>query len=196
DGSVTIKVTDPYTSKRNIVTPGGIGGMDALITGNPVAGSYLVQNITVQSSGYGMHDINPLFFQDEDGKSMVGIPVFGGVGRDTGYYLNTKSFLSNDKYLFDGHYYQDFSYVIKASYTLDKYIDILKSIAHPIGNVVYGDVRILESGQLYNDAIYTGIKFQSKSEIVTFDDGDGESYIMQITHIDDNKYIATMNYTR
>lgn len=174
DGSVTVSVVDPYTSSRSIPTPGGIGGMDAVITGNPVMGSHLVDGVTIQSAGYGMQNFNQLFFEADDGKTLVGTPVLGGVGKDTGYYLNTKSFLSDDKYLFDGHYYQDFSYVIRASYTLDKYIDILKSLVHPAGNAVYGDVRILESNQLYNDAIYTGIKFQAQAEIITFTDVDEE----------------------
>lgn len=158
---VTFLPIDPYTSTSSIKdNEGNFVGQNALIIGNPSIGIATPSNTNIISSGY--HNLNNdqvVFVSDDDPNiQMIGRPIRGAMGHDGGYYQDTKSFLSDDKYLFDGHYYQDFSYVIKAASTLDKYIDILKLISHPAGNAVYGDVRITEINQLYNDAILGIIK--------------------------------------
>lgn len=156
--NVYFKVTDPYTSTLGIKDENGdIVGKNAIIVGVPSIGSRIAKEVTVISSGYNNMIYNNLTFTSESNtnSTITGTPIVGGLGFDEGYYENTKSFLSDDKYLFDGHYYQDFSYVIKSSRTLDKYIDILKMLVHPAGNIVYGDIRIFKSNKLYNDAIIT-----------------------------------------
>lgn len=159
--NVHIRPIDPYTSTNGILDANGVQvGTNGLIVGIPIVGDNIVRSVKIHSSGYNNIDISPMIFTSDANNELTlsGFPVVGGVGWDEGYYDNTKSFLSDDKYLFDGHYYQDFSYVIRAARTLDKYIDILKKIAHPAGNAVYGDVRITAQNQLYNRAVFAQVK--------------------------------------
>jgi len=64
-----------------------------------------------------------------------------------GYYKNNNGKLSSNKKIQDGHYYQDYSYVLKAEISLDMYKDILKKIIHPAGLKVFGAVSIMKEIQ-------------------------------------------------
>lgn len=135
---------DPYTSLSGIKdSEGNYVGRNGLIVGSPINGENLIKSVDVLSSGYNNIDNQYMSFASDDKNiTMSGRVNVGGVGFDRGYYSDSKSFLSDDKYLFDGHYYQDFSYVIRASRTLDKYVDILKQLVHSAGNAVYGDIFV------------------------------------------------------
>ena len=61
-----------------------------------------------------------------------------------GYFFNDDSFLSSSKKLQDSDYYQDFSYVIKASHDVEKYRDVVMRLLHPAGMKMIGEVNILE----------------------------------------------------
>jgi hypothetical protein len=62
-----------------------------------------------------------------------------GVGRDVGYWTTTRGFLNSDKYIQDSYFYQDYSYQIKTSLTLDKYKNILYNAFHPSGSELFGE---------------------------------------------------------
>jgi hypothetical protein len=61
-----------------------------------------------------------------------------GVGRGRGYWSTTRSFLSNDKYLQDSYYYQDYSYEIQVAQTLNKYKKIINETFHTAGSELFG----------------------------------------------------------
>lgn len=153
DGDVTITVTDPYTSTSGILDGNGVQvGTNAIITGVPSFGDNVAQGVRIENSGFNIRGGNEMRFEyvNDPNQFIVATPIYGGMGNGEGYFDNTRSFLSDDKYLFDGHYYQDFSYVIRSSKMLDKYLEILKRIAHPAGNAVYGDIRIRTESELIN----------------------------------------------
>jgi hypothetical protein len=56
-----------------------------------------------------------------------------------GRYVDTKGFLSWNNKLQDNYYYQEFSYVLRLTETVDKYKDIVKSLLHPAGTIMFGD---------------------------------------------------------
>ena len=62
-----------------------------------------------------------------------------------GRYIDTKGFLSWNNRLQDNNYYQEFSYVLRLTETLDKYKDIVKSLLHPAGTKMFGDYIITSS---------------------------------------------------
>lgn len=171
--NVLFQPIDPYTSTSAIKDSNNeFVGTNGLVVGIPIVGDNIVRTVKVHSSGYNNIESPVLSFTADANSdlTLTGLPIVGGVGWDEGYYDNTKSFLSDDKYLFDGHYYQDFSYVIRAARTLDKYIEILKKIAHPAGNAVYGDVKIVAGNRLYNKAVYAHVK-SIVVATTAFDDG-------------------------
>jgi hypothetical protein len=62
-----------------------------------------------------------------------GITIFPG------RYIDTKGFLSWNNKLQDNYYYQEFSYVIKVSEQLAKYREIVRSLVHPAGAIMFGE---------------------------------------------------------
>lgn len=161
ENNVLFYPVDPYTSNSGILDANGdFVGQNGLIVGVPQVGTSLVRNAKVIDSGFdnGRYELNQYINADDSLLSLSARPIMGAIGYSTGYYENTKSFLSDDKYLFDGHYYQDFSYVIASSMALDKYIDVLKNLVHPTGNAIYGDIKIKLYNRLEHHPIVTRIK--------------------------------------
>jgi hypothetical protein len=57
--------------------------------------------------------------------------------------------LNSDKYIHDSYYYQDYSYEIRVSQTLNKYRDILYNTFHTAGAELFGKYLLItkESSQ-------------------------------------------------
>lgn len=60
----------------------------------------------------------------------------------TGYYLNEDGQLSTGKYIHDGEYYQQFSYVIITDLSKVEYEDSVKRLIHPLGFKGFSQLRI------------------------------------------------------
>lgn len=102
-----------------------------------------------------------------------------------GYFFNDDGFLSSSKRLQDSDYYQDFSYVIKASYDVDKYRDVVMRLLHPAGMKMIGEVNILELIKL----VIRDIDY--KLNVKTFADVSDESIVSlysRVGYIEDWKY--------
>ena len=54
-----------------------------------------------------------------------------------GNFNGTDSFLSSDKKLQDGYYYQEYSYEISSDISRDRYIDVLENLVHPSGTKLF-----------------------------------------------------------
>jgi len=72
----------------------------------------------------------------------IGIVQMGSTTQYPGYYLDEEGHLSTSKYLQDGHFYQQFSYVTYVSEALTQYKELLRQILHPVGLKHFGGVRI------------------------------------------------------
>lgn len=151
DGNVNVDVTDPITGKLNIPDgSGGFLGKNAIITGTAIVGD-VVSQLLVRNSGFGYNDLENITLEPVSGQSngsvIEGILNLTGVGTSRGFWKNTQGFLNSDKYLQDSFYYQEYSYEIKSSRSIDRYIDVLKQIFHPVGNEVFGRGVIVSEGQ-------------------------------------------------
>lgn len=69
--------------------------------------------------------------------------ISDGVIEHTGRYEGTYGFLSSDKYLQDNFYYQEYSYVIRSNQSIAFYRDIVKSLNHPAGTLMFGSIQIV-----------------------------------------------------
>jgi hypothetical protein len=74
----------------------------------------------------------------------------GGVTEESGRYIGTDGFVSWNKFLHDGVFYQEFSYQLKTSEFINKYRDIVRRLIHPAGTGLFGgtqfeDTKSLES---------------------------------------------------
>ena len=63
-----------------------------------------------------------------------------------GTWEGTKGFLNSDMVIQDSYYYQDFSYIIKSNVSIHKWRNIVKSIIHPAGLELFGDLLLAEEG--------------------------------------------------
>ena len=57
-----------------------------------------------------------------------------------GYFYTNKGKVSSNKKIQDGHYYQEFSYVLGSSISFDRYFGILKTLTHPAGMKMFGEI--------------------------------------------------------
>lgn len=61
-----------------------------------------------------------------------------------GYWEGTDGFISADKLLQDGYYYQNFSYVITSLVSIEEYKEIVEKLFHPAGMKMFGRVQLTE----------------------------------------------------
>jgi hypothetical protein len=136
DGDVNVSVIDPFIGTLNISDgSGGFLGQNADITGKAVIGS-LISELRITNSGFGYINENIQF--TGNGSPIFADVTVGGLGFIEGFWQNNQGFLNSDKYLQDSFFYQEFSYEIGSSNSIDKYINVLKSTVHPAGNEVFG----------------------------------------------------------
>lgn len=114
-----------------------IEGQNAEITSSTITGNGSITAMDVIDSGFGFTENDVLSF-NKDGIDGVGIAVISRQGKSKGYYRSRDSWASDTKKLFDGEYYQEYSYDIKSEVSMNKYSDILKQIMHLAGTKFFG----------------------------------------------------------
>ena len=133
------------TSNASIVTidtTSGYAGDNANVSANVVTANGTVSALSVITSGYGYVDGEILQFTSTSNAQHVGSvrSTVGAKGAGAGFYSSTRGFLSDDKYIQDGNYYQTFSYEINSSIDVSKYYDMVKAVVHTAGTALYGKV--------------------------------------------------------
>ena len=107
-------------------------GLNAVVFSNTVIGNGSITSMDIVDSGFGFIDGEEITFENNNGIAS-GISVVKTGGKGEGFYQQKGGFLSDQKKIFDGNYYQDYSYDVLSSITLDKYEEMLKSILHVAG---------------------------------------------------------------
>lgn len=72
--------------------------------------------------------------------SIEGVAVLETHGTGSGFYYDTGGFLSDNKKLFDGIYWQEYSYEIRSSVQLNRYVDMLRKVLHVAGTQYFGNL--------------------------------------------------------
>ena len=145
DDVVDIYATDLDILRLEMRTEDGtFYGNNAIIEGYPSFGTSRALNVKIVNSSFNYR--NPIFITVTNGiREIYGQLVIGPVGVAEGYYLDTNSFLSADKYIHDSFYYQEYSYDIKIDEIFNKYFDILVKTVHPTGKKAFGNIRVLST---------------------------------------------------
>ena len=142
DGDVTVRVRDNYVASYGLFdSDGQIHGQNANVSGKALRGNDIPVTLAVKDSGFG-YNINEetlvvTNFSDPE-KTINANIVLGAVGTANGYWLNERGKLSDFPKLHDNYYYQEYSYEIQSNKTLDKYLEVLKQVVHPVGNIPFG----------------------------------------------------------
>lgn len=144
DGNLGIDVIDPMVLSYDIIAANGdVYGNNAIITGSASFGSNIAKNLKVVDSGKNFKQGQLVTFYNEDKSKFISCSInLDAIGIEEGYWENTNSFLSYDKFLRDNYYYQDFSYEIRSSKSINQYFSILKEIVHPAGTICFGRIYI------------------------------------------------------
>lgn len=86
-----------------------------------------------------------------------------GIQVDESIWADTRGMLSENMYLQDNYYYQEYSYVLKTDVPISDYKNIIKDNVHPAGYIMFGEVlntldTIIEYGEQavisYSESIF------------------------------------------
>lgn len=145
---VTANVTTVYTDYASNTM-----GFNAVINTSVQTEAGSITGIDVIDSGFGyiQGDILTIESNNNIGTAFARIETHGTA---EGFYETKGGFLSDQKKLFDGKYYQDYSYEVRSSISLDKYKDMLKQILHVAGTQYFGQF-------IYNTTIDANVNILS-----------------------------------
>lgn len=116
-------------------------GLNAFVAANVQVSSGSVTSLEVVDSGFGYIPGEDVSFISKDGlRSGLAKAQLGKKGVSEGFYKNRNGFVSDTKYVFDGNYYQDYSYEVRTSVTADKYAEMLKNVLHVAGTKMFSAV--------------------------------------------------------
>jgi hypothetical protein len=114
-------------------------GFNASITAKAVYASGIVTSIDVIDSGFGYdRDQVVELMSNSNPYAVTGTTVVDLNGKAAGYWKNSKSFISDQMYLQDSDYYQNYSYEIIAERMLHTYEKYVKDLVHPVGMKLFG----------------------------------------------------------
>lgn len=115
-------------------------GYNADILSEAFDGEGFATSVDVISSGFGYIDDRVLTLESEEtpGKTIEVTGFLGRQGISSGFYRNTKSFLSTNKYLHDNDYYQNYSYEVQTSLPFEIYKNTLIDVLHVAGTRPFG----------------------------------------------------------
>ena len=131
-------------------------GMNANVVANTVTNEGSITLLEVADSGFGYPNNSVVSIVGDNGQDEGrAYSYVDSFGKGAGYYRNSKGFLSSDKYLHDGDFYQEYSYQVLTRMSFDKYADIFKKVMHVSGTKVFGDVVIQDTSSVIMTASET-----------------------------------------
>jgi hypothetical protein len=119
----TSGVSATVTSVGSIST---YSGFNAIVLGDAISTNGSVTSLRIIDSGIGYVDKEEVTFFAVDDTSKTGLATLSVTKQGTaeGRYTEQGGFLSSDKYIHDGEYYQEFSYEVQTSLPFEKYSEI------------------------------------------------------------------------
>ena len=125
-------------SNANVIVTAVLGDGESLSGATGAIG--IIEEVTIVSGGSGYETVPTLNLTSMgDGTANIVATVVSGIYTYPGRYLNDDGHLSSYNFLQNRHYYQNFSYVVRVSESLNKYKDILLKLAHPAGTKLFGE---------------------------------------------------------
>jgi hypothetical protein len=112
-------------------------GINAQIDANAQSSDGAVTILQVVDSGFGFSNGETITFANGDNFGSA-VAIVSKEGRGRGFYQSRAGFLSDASKLYDGYYYQEFSYDIRSPLTIDLYRDMLNKTIHVAGTQMFG----------------------------------------------------------
>lgn len=171
-------------------------GLNAEITANVVTSDGEITSLQIIDSGFAYANGEIVDFVSEDNlRAGTAKMILDGHGIGKGYYRSSKGFLSDNIYVHDGDYYQEYSYEILSKISVDRYADMFKKVMHLAGSKFFGSALVVEeaSATLKVDSISTGqqIQFNSVDDVSTVNDTiqtdiEDAQYTFQVKDVDND----------
>jgi hypothetical protein len=208
DGYVSVSVVDPLISAYGTpdINGNGILGNNAVIYGNVVIGTGLVDTVRILNSGLGYYTKNEniqLYNSTQANTSKLSKATInlGGVGSQEGFWSDTRGFLDSNKYIQDSYYYQEYSYDIRSSKALDKYKKILKDLFHPAGNELFGRSLMTstdssQQGRILNNITVYRTLGAELATSATFNGNSGVSNTFDYITVNSNNELSDGDYVQ
>ena len=131
---------DYYASRYEVdTTNGGFLGRNATISIGALGGAVTGVNITDSGFGY-MTD--PTIIVPVNSTPAILAPTMAVTKTKTGAHVGESGFPSSSKKLQDNDYYQDFSYVLQTTDSIDVWKQDVLKLLHPAGFKLFGEVAI------------------------------------------------------
>lgn len=143
-------------------------GLNASIQANVVTSNGTITALTVVDSGigYNLNGSNFVQYTSEDGlRSGEAKLIIDGIGTGSGYFKSSKGFLSTNKYIHDGDYYQEYSYEVLTKIPFSKYADMFKKVMHTAGTRFFGSVLLEDIASAAVDVVDDSISNSTVSTI-------------------------------
>lgn len=145
-------------------------GLNAVIEANVASANGQVTSLDVFDSGFGYTNSEIIQFVSEDNLRAGSAKIItDGAGRGKGYYRSSRGFLSEDMYIHDGDYYQEYSYEILSKISVDRYADMFKKVMHTAGTKFFGSALVIEEANvsmvLSEIATSQQVKFNSSADV-------------------------------
>ena len=115
-------------------------GFAARVSVTGLAGS--IKRISIENSGINYFDqVEAIVISTSGANTNTRIVLKPtAITNYPGYFSGNKGKVSSNKKIQDGHYYQEFSYALKSAVSFDKYFSVLKSLTHPSGMRMFGEI--------------------------------------------------------
>jgi hypothetical protein len=132
-----------YTSIISAVAlSGSIQGNDAKINSTVKFTANAVSKVLISNSGYRFQHNETVDLYNNNQIVARGICNTEAIGKSKGIFENNKGQLGGPTSIYDGDYYQDFSYEIESSIPFDKYKTQTTTNLHIAGTKAFGKVSI------------------------------------------------------
>jgi hypothetical protein len=134
----------------NIAVTAVLGSGEDLIVSTGTIGAISEIQILNRGSSYAVPPTINLTASG-DGTAQAYSTIITGTFSYPGRYLNDDGHLSGYNFLEDRDYYQNFSYVVKAKQSIEKYRKALKDLIHPMGMKLFGEYMFFDEYSLTTD---------------------------------------------
>lgn len=147
----------------NIVATCILGDGEVLQGLTDSIGKILQVTIVNPGSGYNTAPILDLTGLG-DGKANIIATIATGVYQYPGRWLNDDGQISAYNFLQNRDYYQNFSYVVRITESLNKYREALKTLTHPAGTMLFGEYLVIDN----NMAVSPPVMIENDLQNLTF----------------------------
>lgn len=158
--TANVQYVDRNDNPGDVDEDGEFIGVDAIISANVSLSAGSAADIEIESSGFGYFPQELIRFTSQTNAAQFGtaVAVLNKQGVGQGYYFQDGGFLSGPKKLRDGLYYQEFSYEVRASITLNQYESMLRNVLHTAGTKAFG--------AFYHESL-ANVEFFPESVVIT-----------------------------